>query len=120
MLMVFHKQHKQIRVQYILELQIIRIGGRQYAGAECYFNGLIDEVRISNSVRYSSGFTPQTLPFTTDVNTIGLWHFDESVGTIVYDETSNNNDGSINGATWAGPTWTTGVSWSGLHFDGVR
>lgn len=97
----------------------LRIGGRQYAGHECYFNGIIDEVRISNNVRYSSSFTPQTTPFTQDANTVGLWHFDESVGTIAYDDSSNGNHGTINGAAWAGPTWTTGYSGTGLHFDGV-
>jgi len=99
----------------------LRIGARQYSGHECYFNGLIDEVRISNTVRYSGGFSPQTLPFTTDLNTIGLWHFDESIGSTVYDETSNDNDGVIYGANWAGPTWSIIAKYGtySVHFDGL-
>ncbi len=42
------------------------------------FVGLIDEVRYSNVVRYNSNFIPSTQPFSSDPNTIGLWHFDDS------------------------------------------
>lgn len=38
------------------------------------FNGYIDEVRISNSARYTSGFTPSAAAFTNDANTILLLH----------------------------------------------
>jgi hypothetical protein len=51
--------------------------------------------------------------FMTDSDTVGLWHFNEGNGTVAYDETTNNNDGAINGATW-----TTGKYGSSLDFDG--
>jgi hypothetical protein len=36
------------------------------AGSELYFNGDIDEVRISRVARYTSNFTPSAAPFTMD------------------------------------------------------
>ncbi|UCG69179.1 MAG: hypothetical protein JSV09_15580, partial [Thermoplasmata archaeon] len=32
---------------------------------------------------------------------VALWHMDEDSGSIIYDETPNNNDGTISGANWA-------------------
>ncbi len=48
----------------------------------------------------------------TDENTIALYHFNEGTGDTVYDETANNNDGTITTATW-----TTGKFDNGLYFD---
>lgn len=39
-------------------------------------NGYMDEVRISNIARYSANYTPATEPFTDDINTLLLVHFD--------------------------------------------
>ncbi len=49
------------------------------------FSGWVDEVRISNVVRYAAGFTPPNAPFTADTSTVGLYHFDEGGGTVVLD-----------------------------------
>jgi hypothetical protein len=66
-----------------------------------YFNGAIDEVRISNVVRYASNFTPPSAPFTTDANTIALYHFDEGTGTTTADASGNGNTLTlVNGPTW--------------------
>jgi len=81
--------------------------------------GVIDEVRISNTVRYTTAFSIQTSAFVSDSNTVGLWHFDESVGPTAFDDSGNGNHGTIVGATWAGPTWVPGYSGSALRFDGV-
>ncbi len=81
-----------------------------------YFGGKIDEVRISNFARTS--FDIIQAP-TDDSGTVALWHFDESVGTDAFDETTNDNDGTIVGASWAGPTWATGKIGNALKFDGV-
>jgi hypothetical protein len=61
-----------------------------------FINGLIDEVRISNIARYSSDFSPEN-SFESDENTIALYHFDEGVGTNVFDLSGNGNDGTIYG-----------------------
>ncbi|MDP3790663.1 MAG: LamG-like jellyroll fold domain-containing protein [Candidatus Omnitrophota bacterium] len=53
-----------------------RIGYGQYN----YFNGFVKEVRISNSARYTSSFTPQTSQFASDSNTNLLLHLDQSNG----------------------------------------
>jgi len=49
-----------------------------------------------------------------DSSAVAMWHFDEGSGTTAYDETDNDNDGTINGATW-----TTGKYGKALSFDGV-
>lgn len=57
----------------------------QYVGFNAtnggYMYGFLDEFRISNTARYSANFTPQTEPYSTDANTLGLYHFDDGSGT---------------------------------------
>ena len=55
------------------------IGGDTAAN---YFPGTIDEVRYSNIARYTANFTPTTVPFTNDANTVLLFHFEETAPTI--------------------------------------
>ncbi len=64
------------------------------------FSGYLDEVRISNFVMYSSNFAPPCPNYSLDANTVGLWHFNEGIGTITYDASANNNHGTITGCTW--------------------
>jgi Concanavalin A-like lectin/glucanases superfamily len=60
--------------------------GRNSGGS--YFNGLIDEVRVSNAAVYTSNFTPQT-HLTAGANTKALWKFDGQVAT---DSSANGNN----------------------------
>jgi len=69
-----------------------------------YFSGKIDEVRISDIVRYPSNFTPPTVPFTTDNHTLLLWHLDEGSGTTTADASSNSITGTLAAAPNQ-PTW---------------
>jgi len=54
----------------------------------------------SSIARYSADFIPQKR-FTTDFDTVGLWHFDETEGTTAADSSSNSLNGTLNG----GVTW---------------
>jgi hypothetical protein len=50
--------------------------------------GYMDEIRISNTARYTSNFTPQTTPFTTDANTKLLIHSDTTNGSTTFTDSS--------------------------------
>lgn len=54
----------------------LKIGIDNYAEVNSYFSGYIDEVRISNTARYTADFTPSTTPFAPDSNTLLLLHMD--------------------------------------------
>ena len=83
--------------------------GRSQYTAEPYFHGVIDEFRISNNVRYTTGFTPMPTQFTVDANTVALYHFNEGTGQTSADAAGGGN--AILGATVAvegvDPTWIT-------------
>lgn len=64
------------------------------------YNGEIDELRISNNIRYTTNFTRPSSPFNSDSNTLALYHFDEGEGTTVYD--SNQNGTTTNGQIFYG------------------
>ena len=51
--------------------------------------GQVDEVRVSNVVRYTEAFTPPSAPFTVDANTVDLYHLevDGTSGDPASDET---------------------------------
>ncbi len=66
---------------------VVTIGSNQSADPDFGFDGLIDEVRVSSTTRYSASFVPPAAPFTTDQNTVALWHFDETQGDIAVDAT---------------------------------
>jgi formylglycine-generating enzyme required for sulfatase activity len=67
--------------------------------AEEFFDGAIDEVRISSVARYTADFTPQQR-FEPDDKTEVLYHFDEGAGTVAKDSSPHGRDGKIVGATW--------------------
>ena len=55
------------------------------AGAGAYsLNGWMDEIRISNTARYTTTFTPTTTPFVNDANTLLLIHADGTDGSTVF------------------------------------
>jgi|GEM_PF-4780618 len=57
------------------------------------FDGLIDEVRISNVARYTSNFDPQHNPFVSDASTLALYHFDSDFS----DASGNGHVGVLTG-----------------------
>ncbi|WP_298866587.1 LamG-like jellyroll fold domain-containing protein [uncultured Gimesia sp.] len=64
-----------------------------------FFKGSIDEVRISNTARYTKDFTPARR-FEADKHTMALYHFDEAQGDVLKDSSGNEHDGKIVGAKW--------------------
>jgi hypothetical protein len=75
------------------------------------YSGWLDELRISNTLRYTGAFDIPTGPFATDAFTVGLYHFDEGSGTTIIDS-SGAAGGPSNGVlryggSPAGPVWST-------------
>ena len=63
------------------------------------FQGMIDELRVSNIARYAQDFTPPAR-HRPDAHTFALYHFDEGRGNVVRDSSGNNHHGRITGAKW--------------------
>ncbi|MFQ5594260.1 MAG: LamG-like jellyroll fold domain-containing protein, partial [Anaerolineae bacterium] len=89
------------------------IGAEKHDAGSAYpsFSGWVDEVRLSNSLRYASSFLPPSQPFAPDANTVALYHFDEGSGDTIND-TSGASGGPSNGerkygGSPAGPEWST-------------
>jgi hypothetical protein len=49
-----------------------------------YWNGYLDEIRVSKIARYSSTFTPSTSAFTNDANTVMLIHANGTNGSTAF------------------------------------
>ncbi len=71
------------------------------------FNGWIDEMRLSTTLRYGGAFVRPTSPFAPDADTASLWHFDEGSGTVAKDSASGGaSPGELRvGGPSQGPRW---------------
>jgi len=49
-------------------------------------DGYMDEIRISNTARYTTNFTPPTAPFQNDENTLLLLHMDGTDGSTTFED----------------------------------
>ena len=106
---------------------VLMIGNDRDPNAKS-IDGLIDELRVSESIRYVEPFTPKRR-FEPDADTVALYHFDEGQGDVLVDSSGHNHHGKIVGATWvhvadidAGAramAATQSVQNSSLVFDGV-
>jgi len=72
------------------------IGYQGWTTASIYSNDPQNSPDTLN-LTWAVGTPVQTLPYTVDDFTVGLWHFDEIGGLIAYDATSNNLDGGLLG-----------------------
>jgi len=72
------------------------------------FNGSLDELRLSTTIRYNGNFTRPGGAFAPDGNTAALYHFNEGGGTTLNDAIGTS-PGRINvGGPSGGPHWTAG------------
>lgn len=81
------------------------------------FFGQIDDLRISNTERSSSqisSYYNSNQPFISDANTIGLYNFDISNGTILQNSGAGNN-----GNLFGGVNYVSGKFGQALNFDGI-
>ena len=62
-----------------------------FSGSSSSWNGYMDEIRISDSARYTTTFTPSTTAFVADANTKLLIHSDFN-GGLGADSSGNKND----------------------------
>jgi len=73
------------------------------------FTGLMDELRLSRTIRYTQPFSPPRAPFTPDADTAALYHFDEGGGPVVLDSATGAGaptDGIVrSGGGEIGPFW---------------
>ncbi len=63
------------------------------------YEGLVDQVRISSTARYSSDFVPVTMNV-TDEYTLALWGFNEGDGTIAHDLHGGGVDLNLHEVQW--------------------
>lgn len=75
----------------------LKIGRSLYTGQS--LDGMVREVRISDSARYTDEFKPQWR-CERDEHTIVLLHCDEARGNVARDSSGNGNDAAIIGAQW--------------------
>jgi hypothetical protein len=47
-------------------------------GGSYNWNGIVDEIRVSKVLRYTTTFVPQSTAFQSDSNTVALWHLDSN------------------------------------------
>ena len=66
-------------------------------------SGSADEIRVSNTLRYTTAFTPARR-FTADANTVALFHFDEGTGTTATDSSANALSATLVGTSWSPDT----------------
>jgi len=89
------------------------VGAEKHDAGPAYpsFTGLVDELRLSTVLRYTTSFAAPTEPFVADAATAALWHFDEGTGTA-----ANDGSGAVGGPSRGvlsiggpngGPWWST-------------
>jgi len=68
-----------------------------------YFLGALDDVRFSSEALYLENFKPECPDLNPNIDTKGLWNFNERNGDIAYDSSINGNHGMLSGCTriWA-------------------
>ena len=84
--------------------------GVHTGGASYYLDGFIDEVRISDTTRYTTNFTPSITAFTADANTLLLLHMDGANDGTTFTDSSWTESGPRHTITASGDVTNTRVS----------
>lgn len=101
-------------------ISYIVLGAEKHDAGVAYpsYNGFMDELRISNIIRYTSNFTPATNAYSPDANTMALYHFNEGTGTVINDVSGASggpSNGFINiGGSTTGPIWSADSPFTGM------
>lgn len=90
--------YQAVGVHTGLKLHRMTLGKHSFESRD-YYQGIIDEVRISSICRYTEDYIP-TARFEPDEHSEGLFHLDEGDGDIVRDSSGKGRDGTIFGAKW--------------------
>jgi len=89
----------------------------QLGVSACYFNGWLDEYRVSKGVaRWTSNFSPPTSAYVADLSTVLLLHMDGADGSTTFTDDSYAGPASFSFNVRAGATQivvTITYSWSG-------
>jgi hypothetical protein len=75
-------------------------------------------ITINNSLNSNTLTDYQVLvinPIYNETGLVGSWHFNEGSGTVAYDSSGNNNNGTLVNS----PTWVDGKFGKALSFDGI-
>ncbi|MCB0756164.1 MAG: laminin G domain-containing protein, partial [Flavobacteriales bacterium] len=79
-----------------------------------YFEGAIDDVRLSNEALYTMDFALPCPDNDALTSTIALWNLNEGTGTAAADSGPNGYDATIAGATWS----TADFCGNAIYLDG--
>ena len=94
---------------------IMYIGKNGWDGTSGEWIGYMDEIRISNTARYTASFTPATTEFSSDGNTKLLIHSNTTMGSTTFtDSSSEANTVTNSGCKHVAPKIGTGMG----AFDG--
>ncbi|MCS6910150.1 MAG: LamG domain-containing protein [Anaerolineales bacterium] len=92
--------------------------GSQYPS----FSGWLDDVRLSNIIRYTGDFTRPAAPLTADANTVALYSLDGGPGNCTSGSLITDSSGASGGPSHgecrfggspAGPVWSSDTPFSG-------
>jgi len=91
----------------------LAIGAEKHGYESISYTGLVDELRVSTTLRYSAeGFEIPGEPFTPDDDTAGLYHFDDGSGEVATDASDNASNGQlVLGGRPEGPLWADADPW---------
>ncbi|MCS6841400.1 MAG: LamG domain-containing protein, partial [Roseiflexus sp.] len=92
-------------------------GAEKHDAGSAYpsYIGLLDDIRISNGVRYTGAFPRPTAPHAADGQTVALYRFDEGSGTTIIDSAPGGSSPGVRrfGGSPAGPVYVTDTPFNG-------